>query len=716
MEPAETAQNAHAARVSSGTAKALLRLAKCFESVLARCLLLIILGFAVRTPALPGELIWDDAFLASENPLIKSPLFIFEVFRHHLILDSLSSHYRPVQNLSYILDYVLWDRNTYGFHLSNVAWHVASGVLLYLLLADLLGSFSKKKSDTNIRDDRHPDGPLLSWAAFFIALLWVVHPVHSAAVDYISGRADSLAFVFCCGAWLLLRRACRSASRLSRVFFSVLAASSLLLGLCSRESACMWLLIFLIHLFFFERKMALRARCLILVLALGVVGIYAGLRQLPPQRSTEDSGTSLSAPVRAVLMLRSLGDYGRLMVFPGNLHMERSVVNPRAIRSNAGWRQSVADDYLSILGLAVAAGLLWGAIRRGAGQPLRVFGACWFLLTYLPISNLFELNATVAEHWLYLPSVGFLLFLAGCALELRTDLRRYATTLACLVVIAFSGRSYVRSSDWVSEEVFYRRTLEAGGVSPRIILNLARIHAARGEYAVSEKLLRRALAINPVYLLARNNLADTLQRQGKKEEAERLLHEGSAAPIEDRKSMPGTWALALNLAKSHVRQEDYPAALKVLAQARRDYPAIWDLISFESESLRKAQGAESALPAVQKFARDHWWHLPSQVALGKLLFEKGEYAAAEAAFRHASRLDVHDVAALNMLALLNVSQQRFDQAYRTQRRAIARQPDEPRQYLILSDILEKMGRPEEARAMIAHVSRMELLAQATPVN
>ena len=25
-------------------------------------------------------------------------------------------------------------------------------------------------------------------------------------------------------------------------------------------------------------------------------------------------------------MLRALGDYGRLMVFPGNLHMERSIL------------------------------------------------------------------------------------------------------------------------------------------------------------------------------------------------------------------------------------------------------------------------------------------------------------------------------------------------------------------------------------------------------
>ena len=47
----------------------------------------------------------------------------------------------------------------------------------------------------------------LSGAAFFFALLWMVHPVHSAAVDYISGRADSLAFFFACAGWLLYLQA-----------------------------------------------------------------------------------------------------------------------------------------------------------------------------------------------------------------------------------------------------------------------------------------------------------------------------------------------------------------------------------------------------------------------------------------------------------------------------------------------------------------------------
>src|SRR5207253_7021547 len=98
----------------------------------------MVIGVIVRAPALQGERIWDDQYLAHDNPFIKSPLLILESFRHYLFLDSFSAHYRPVQNISYIFDYLVWNTDTYGFHLSNILWHAGSGILLYLLLRKLL--------------------------------------------------------------------------------------------------------------------------------------------------------------------------------------------------------------------------------------------------------------------------------------------------------------------------------------------------------------------------------------------------------------------------------------------------------------------------------------------------------------------------------------------------------------------------------------------------
>ena len=94
------------------------------------------------------------------------------------------------------------------------------------------------------------------------------------------------------------------------------------------------------------------------------------------------------------------------------------------------------SDSFSLAGAALLAIFAVGAFRKGAGQKARIFGASWFLLTYLPISNLFELNATVAEHWLYLPSVGFLIFVAGIVFDLPVRFRKSAIALSCLAVVA----------------------------------------------------------------------------------------------------------------------------------------------------------------------------------------------------------------------------------------------------------------------------------------
>ncbi|HEX8312057.1 MAG TPA: tetratricopeptide repeat protein, partial [Chthoniobacteraceae bacterium] len=666
-------------------------LATLFSRTWLLAVVLIVAGIVVRTPALQGELIWDDTFLARDNPFIKSPLLAFEAFRHHLLLESLSMHYRPVQNLSYMVDYYFWNTNTYGYHLSNVLWHVGSGLLLFALLRQILPSLSRRYVVDPASNGASAQQTFCTLSAFAIALLWMVHPVHSAAIDYISGRADSLAFFFACGGWLLYLRSRKASHPASRFGCYTFAFLSTLLGLCSRESACMWLVVFVFHLFLFERSLSHRAKLLVFAGCLLVIGSYAGLRQLPEKRPTQGSSHGWSAPVKGVLMLRALGDYGRLMVFPSRLHMERTVVNSDSAVSNKQWRQHVGSDYLTILGLLVLAALVAGAVQRGMAQPLRIFGAGWFLLAYLPTSNIVDLNATVAEHWLYLPSVGALLFLAGVLLDLPRVPRKLATALVCVAVLGFSARSYVRSSDWVSNEVFYTRTLKAGGGSIRVVLNLGALYASKQEYPRAEAFFRKALQLSPTYLMARNNLAEVLYRQGKTADADRTFREASAEAAVARKEFPRTWVAALNVAKLRLDADDTPGALEVLAKARQDYPGVWRLISLESELLRRVHGPAVAMPAVQEFAQQNWWHMEAELALGKLHFEMGDLAKAEAAFRRASRLDIHDVSSLNQSALLSVTQQRFEEAYTTQRRAIARQPDEPRQYLILSDILSNMG-------------------------
>jgi protein O-mannosyl-transferase len=677
-----------------------------------RVSLLTFVAIAARTPALQGDRIWDDNYLVRVNPFIKSPLLMIEAFRHYLFLDSYSAHYRPIQNLSFMVDYFFWNTNTYGFHLTNVLLHAGSGVLLYYLLRQLLGSFFLPRTSVAVRIWVERRLPWISMAAFWIAMLWVVHPVHSAAIDYISGRADSLAFLFAAGAWLLFLRARRNSKRPLRAIFYSLAVISGLIALLAREIACIWIVLFLAHLFFVEKNCRLRLRLAALGCCLGVFLIYAGFRTLPEQRPPSPIDFRHSASVRVVLMARALGDYGRLMIFPANLHMERTVgFDPGVYRGNLDWRRGIATEYLSVLGLIVLAALLLGCVRKGRGQTSRIFGAAWFLVAYLPISNIVQLNATAAEHWLYLPSVGSLIYLFGWAFELPKSFRQTVTVIATFAVIGLGARSFIRSGDWANEETFYAHTFEAGSRSARVALNLGEIYTKKRDYVHAEKIFRSVLEQNPDYPVAKNNLAAILFRLGRKKDAEKLFAELEKNSVYARKDYPRTWIGALNLAAVRHDAGDNEGAVTILDKARQDYPYVWDLILLEAEFLRQTNHLDRASELVEDFARKNWWHHDAALALGRLYAQKGDARRAEELFRHASRLDLYEADALHDLVLMRVRENRFGEAIQIQQRAIARRPDEPRQYVLLSEIFEKMGRGDEARAALAQASQLRSMVQ-----
>jgi tetratricopeptide (TPR) repeat protein len=633
-----------------------------------------------------------------------------------LFLNSFSAHYRPIQNISYFIDYFFWNTDDFGFHLTNVLLHIGAGILLYFLARQLFASFLLRGIRPPVRARLLKRMPWASHGAFLVALLWTVHPVHSAAVDYISGRADSLAFFFAAAAWLLFLRGQSSRRRPGRVLFYCMATASALIALLSREIGLVWVVLFLAHIFLVEKDLSSRLRIGALCCCAALVLMYAGLHQLPGKRVDPLLQDGWQPPVRAVLMARALGDYARLLVFPSNLHMERTVFDPANYGSNADWRRSIGTEYLSILGLVFLAFLVFGCVMKGRGQAARIFGAAWFLAGYLPISNIVYLNATVAEHWLYLPSVGFLIFLCGWAFELHTRHYRIATAVAALVAVTcLSVRSYMRSTDWVNAETFYRRTLAAGGASPRTGLNLAMIYVRRGQYAEAEKILRKVLKVLPDYPAAQNGLADALWHEGKTKEAEALFALLNKNSLKNRAEYPRTWVGALNLARVRHNAGDDQSALAILEKARKNYPRTWEIISYESELLRETRGPDAVLKLVENFARNNWWHYEAYLALGRLYAQKGDTIRAEAAWRHASWLDIHDANALQLIALMRMRQNRLAEAAQTQRRAIARQPDEPHQYILLSSILEKMGRNAEARAALAQASRLRALVTSKPV-
>ena len=83
--------------------------------------------------------------------------------------------YMPLTMLSYIFDYSLWGLNSFGFHLQNIFWHIVATIAIY-------SCFRLFK--------------IKSWIAFFLCLIFAVHPQRVESVVWISERKDVLCAAF----------------------------------------------------------------------------------------------------------------------------------------------------------------------------------------------------------------------------------------------------------------------------------------------------------------------------------------------------------------------------------------------------------------------------------------------------------------------------------------------------------------------------------------
>lgn len=76
---------------------------------------------------------------------------------------------------TYMVDFTIWKLNPQGYHLTNIILHTAAALALFWLILVISG-------DNNLGV---PTG-----------IFFVIHPVHTEAVTYISGRSDLLALFF----------------------------------------------------------------------------------------------------------------------------------------------------------------------------------------------------------------------------------------------------------------------------------------------------------------------------------------------------------------------------------------------------------------------------------------------------------------------------------------------------------------------------------------
>jgi tetratricopeptide (TPR) repeat protein len=478
---------------------------------------LLLLTIACYANSLNNTFVFDDALVIAENPGIRG----IENIPRLLGFTTGRTSYRPIRMVSYALDYTLnknlWchigncrgaDPGLYppGYHIGNIAYHLLTALLVFLVVSRLAGNFR---------------------VALLAAGIFALHPVHTDSVTYLAGRRDILFTLFyLAGFYFFLRY--RQEKRLSLMIFAFIMY---MLSMGSKEMGVTLPALFLCYdvvenfppqdigpggcarrLFKSLKKSVAQSAYLYVPLFIGALA-FSYYKVFVASPSYQKAYYGDSVLITFLTVVKILAHYLQLLIYPVNLIADYSY--------NAFPLATSLFEPAVLFSLLFLAGVIYALLRLLDGHKLLAFGGAWFFLTLLPVCHIFPHHELLAEHYLYLPSVGFCLLAAVlCDSFMREGKYRFPiAACVCLILAFFALRTIDRNGDWKNSLTLYEKTVKTVPECARANSNLCEVYTNEGRLDEALSACKQALAIKPDQIEANHNLGTVYARQGMVEEA-----------------------------------------------------------------------------------------------------------------------------------------------------------------------------------------------------
>jgi protein O-mannosyl-transferase len=387
-----------------------------------RAALLTLAGALVYLNSLSAPFIFDDQIAVVDNPAIRSLSGAWSQPRNTPLAG------RPIAAFTFAVNYALNGIDPAPYRATNVAIHIACALLLFAIVRRTLAVPRLQPRFGAAADD----------LAFASALLWVVHPLTTDAVTYITQRTESL-MALCY--LLTLYASLQSASRRQTTGdgrWTVVAIIACAVGIGVKESMVTAPVVVVLfdRVFLFDSlRTALAARWrLYLGLSLTWLVLIYELSAAPREGS---AGFGAGVSVWTYLLNQSVmvARYLRLSVWPSDLVINYGPPVPYALADVI----PQAAFIVAILALTVAA-FRW--------NPAAAFLGVWFIVTLAPSSSFVPIATEVgAERRMYLPlmAVGVAMVLAlFSARQVRLRVSRNVAATALVIVAIALGTATIR--------------------------------------------------------------------------------------------------------------------------------------------------------------------------------------------------------------------------------------------------------------------------------
>lgn len=466
--------------------------------LLGSAALIVVAGALVYLNSFSGQIVFDD-YVINEDPSIR------QLWPPWGAMTSPQQVARPLVGLSLAINYAISGTELWSYHLFNLVIHILAGLALFGVVRRTLLSERLK--------DRF--GGASTGLALAIALIWLVHPLHTESVTYLIQRSEAM-----CGLFYLSALYCviRAHSGRNTRRWCVAAVLSCAAGMASKPVMATAPILIAIYDWIFlsgSFKELLKRRA-ILYASLAATWTILAATVLAANPHQESAGFSL----REMTPLSYLATQFGVMV-----HYLRLSMWPYDLCIDYGW--PIASGIGEIAGYAIAvAALGLGTLAALKRRPEVGFLGVWFLLILAPTSSIMPILDLAVEHRTYLSLAAIAAFVVLGAYRVAprflsslrqedSSIARWLAVGAVAIVTAWFGSLTVeRNSYYQSQKAMWLDVVRKRPDNPRGHSNLGLYLANEGDLSAAIQQFEEALRLNPNHPDALNNMGMALANSG----------------------------------------------------------------------------------------------------------------------------------------------------------------------------------------------------------
>jgi len=532
--------------------------------------------------------------------------------------------YRPLACMSFALNWLFSQDNTFGYHVVNISIHILTAFFLYLTCLKILKLVITE-------DDLQRSGQAI---ALFASLLWAANPMQTQAVTYIVQRMASLAALFSIIGILFFLKARTADNAVKRSVYGITTLAAFLCAIASKENAIVFpVSLLLIEWIFFRShdnnflsiKKHKPKRLLLMLTTAGF--LFLGILYLLTPYINYD-GRTFSLTERLLTQPRVLIFYLSQLFFPlaSRLSLEHDVVLSSSLVSPLTTLPAILAWIALIVG-----GIL---IRRRA--PLLTLAILFFFINHSVESSIIPLEL-IFEHRNYQPSLFLFLPLASWCIRpiVHPDsrlARTIFTAFAIGLIFFFGINTSIRNQAWSSAFTLMQDAHDKAPNSNRAATNLAKEYFLLGNLDRALLLSEQAFHLwhptkNYAEAISLNAQGVVYNRRGDDVNATRFFQRSLAY-------VPQYAEAKTNLIVSLCKQNRYDEAL---AQFSEDSGKT----AYRNPHLQAAiqlhlKHPEKALTTLRSVSRENILAVEIMTGIGKALSAMGHYRQAEFYLRQAA--------------------------------------------------------------------------------